>query len=73
VNGSLDSLQMNRPFNLLGLPAMSVPMGFDQSGLPMGLQLVGRPWNESTLLRCGAAYQQTTDWHLRAPPTAALA
>jgi len=70
VNRSLDSLQLSRPFNLLGLPAMSVPMGFDGSGLPMGLQLVSRPWAESTLLRCGAAYQQLTDWHLRVPPTA---
>jgi aspartyl-tRNA(Asn)/glutamyl-tRNA(Gln) amidotransferase subunit A len=70
VSRSLDSLRINRPFNLLGLPAMSVPMGFDDSGLPMGLHLVSRPWDESTLLRCGAAYQQATDWHLRLPPTA---
>jgi aspartyl-tRNA(Asn)/glutamyl-tRNA(Gln) amidotransferase subunit A len=68
VNRSLDSLQLSRPFNLLGLPAMSVPMGFDGSGLPMGLHLVSRPWDESTLLRCGAAYQAMTDWHLRMPP-----
>jgi aspartyl-tRNA(Asn)/glutamyl-tRNA(Gln) amidotransferase subunit A len=68
VNRSLDSLQLSRPFNLLGLPAMSVPMGFDGSGLPMGLHLVSRPWDESTLLRCGAAYQSVTDWHLRMPP-----
>jgi aspartyl-tRNA(Asn)/glutamyl-tRNA(Gln) amidotransferase subunit A len=70
VNRSLDSLQLSRPFNLLGLPAMSIPMGFDECGLPMGLHLVSRPWDESTLLRCAAAYQQVTDWHLRAPPTA---
>lgn len=69
VNGSLDSLQLNRPFNLLGLPAMSVPIGFDDSGLPIGLQLVTRPWDESTLLRCGAVYQEVTDWHLQVPPT----
>jgi aspartyl-tRNA(Asn)/glutamyl-tRNA(Gln) amidotransferase subunit A len=70
VSRSLDSLQLSRPFNLLGLPAMSVPMGFDRSGLPMGMHLVCRPWAERTLLRCGAAYQSVTDWHLRLPPTA---
>jgi aspartyl-tRNA(Asn)/glutamyl-tRNA(Gln) amidotransferase subunit A len=63
VTRSLDSLRLNRPFNLLGVPAMSVPMGFDGLGLPMGMQLVGRPWDELTLLRCGAAYQELTDWH----------
>ena len=71
VTGSLASLQMNRPFSLLGLPAMSVPIGFDCAEMPIGLQLVGRPWAESTLLRCGAAYQEVTDWHLRLPPIAA--
>ncbi|HEX6509070.1 MAG TPA: amidase [Chloroflexota bacterium] len=71
VTGSLASLQMNRPFSLLGLPAMSLPIGFDSTDLPIGLQLVGRPWAESTLLRCGAAYQAITDWHLRVPPVAA--
>jgi aspartyl-tRNA(Asn)/glutamyl-tRNA(Gln) amidotransferase subunit A len=70
VSRSLDSLHLSRPFNLLGLPAMSVPMGFDRSGLPMGMHLVCRPWDEPTLLRCGAAYQSLTDWHLRLPPTA---
>jgi aspartyl-tRNA(Asn)/glutamyl-tRNA(Gln) amidotransferase subunit A len=71
VSGSLASLQMNRPFSLLGLPAMSLPIGFDSAELPVGLQLVGRPWAESTLLRCGATYQEITDWHLRLPPIAA--
>jgi aspartyl-tRNA(Asn)/glutamyl-tRNA(Gln) amidotransferase subunit A len=67
VTRSLDSLALNRPFNLLGLPAMSVPMGFDGLGLPMGMQLVSRPWDELTLLRCGASYQAMTDWHRRTP------
>ena len=70
VNRSLDSLQLSRPFNLLGLPAMSVPMGFDSCGMPLGMHLVSRPWDEVTLLRCGAAYQELTDWHRRLPPTA---
>ena len=70
VNRSLDSLRLNRPFNLLGVPAMSVPIGFDSAGLPMGMQLVSRPWDELTVLRCGAAYQELTDWHRRRPPEA---
>jgi aspartyl-tRNA(Asn)/glutamyl-tRNA(Gln) amidotransferase subunit A len=68
VARSLDSLRLNRPFNLLGLPAMSVPMGFDGLGLPLGMQLVSRPWDELTLLRCGASYQALTSWHRRSPP-----
>jgi aspartyl-tRNA(Asn)/glutamyl-tRNA(Gln) amidotransferase subunit A len=56
------------PFNLTGLPALSLPCGFTESGLPIGLQLVARPWAESSLLRAGQAYQQATNWHLRRPP-----
>jgi aspartyl-tRNA(Asn)/glutamyl-tRNA(Gln) amidotransferase subunit A len=67
---TVEALQLNRPFNFLGLPAMSVPMGFAADGLPMGLQLVARPWAESRLLACGAAYQAVTDWHRRVPPAA---
>ncbi|MDP9368302.1 MAG: amidase [Chloroflexota bacterium] len=56
------------PFNATGQPALSVPCGFDESGLPVGLQLVGRPFAEATLCRIGHAYEQTTRWHLRLPP-----
>ncbi len=56
-----------RPFNLSGHPAISVPCGFDEKGLPIGLQLVGRPFEEGTLLRMAHAYQQQTDWHTRRP------
>ncbi|TDH64682.1 amidase [Dankookia rubra] len=56
-----------RPFNYLGLPTISVPCGFDDRGLPVGLQLAGRPFAESTVLRAADAYQQVTDWHRRAP------
>lgn len=56
------------PFNYLGVPALSVPVGFTASGLPVGLQLVGRPFAESTLLRTAASYQANTDWHRRSPP-----
>ena len=56
-----------RPFNYLGLPTISVPCGFDDRGLPVGLQLAGRPFAEATVLRAADAYQQVTDWHRRAP------
>ena len=57
-----------RPFNYLGLPALSLPCGFDEAGLPAGLQLVGRPFAEAHLLRAGDALQRDTDWHTRLPP-----
>lgn len=56
------------PFNVTGLPALSLPCGFGAAGLPIGLQLVTRPWNEILLLQAGALYQSETDWHMRAPP-----
>jgi aspartyl-tRNA(Asn)/glutamyl-tRNA(Gln) amidotransferase subunit A len=55
------------PFNLSGLPALSVPCGFTQVGLPVGLQIVGRPFDEATVLRIGQAYEAATDWHTRKP------
>ncbi|WP_135466784.1 amidase [Crenalkalicoccus roseus] len=57
-----------RPFNYLGLPTVSVPCGFDDRGLPVGLQLAGRPFAEATVLRAADAFQRETDWHRRAPP-----
>jgi len=59
--------RLTRPFNALGLPALTVPCGFSRDGLPLGLQLVGRPFAEATLLRLGHAYQRVTDWHTRRP------
>ena len=56
-----------RPFNLTGLPALSLPCGFDD-GLPIGVQLVGRPFEEATLLRAAQAYEAATEWHTLAPP-----
>ena len=55
------------PFNASGLPALSLPCGFTRAGLPIGLQLVGRPFDEATVLRAGHAYEQASDWHLRRP------
>jgi Asp-tRNA(Asn)/Glu-tRNA(Gln) amidotransferase A subunit family amidase len=53
--------------SLTGLPSLSIPAGFSNEGLPVGVQLVGRGLGEPTLLRLGHAYQQATDWHLRRP------
>lgn len=55
------------PFNLTGLPALSLPCGFTAEGLPVGLQIVSRPWAEAEILRAAYAYEQATDWHLRRP------
>ena len=58
------------PFNLTGLPALTVPCGFSQEELPIGLQIVSRPWNEAGVLRTGYAYQQATSWHKMKPKIA---
>ncbi|MCJ7557060.1 MAG: amidase [Gammaproteobacteria bacterium] len=55
------------PFNLTGLPALSLPCGFTRGGLPVGLQIVGPAWAEARVLRAGYAYERATDWHLRSP------
>jgi len=54
--------------NLAGLPGMSIPCGFTKAGLPIGLQLIGKPFDEATVLKVAHAYEQATDWHLRKPP-----
>jgi aspartyl-tRNA(Asn)/glutamyl-tRNA(Gln) amidotransferase subunit A len=53
--------------NLAGLPAISVPCGFSEAKLPVGLQLTGRMFDEATLLRAADAYERVTDWHTQAP------
>jgi aspartyl-tRNA(Asn)/glutamyl-tRNA(Gln) amidotransferase subunit A len=55
-------------FDVLGLPAISVPCGFTRDGMPIGLQIAGPRFNESRVLALAGAYQQITDWHTRAPP-----
>jgi len=60
-------LNLTRPANLSGFPAISLPCGFSSKGLPIGLQLIGRPWDEATLLRAAYAYEQATPWHERFP------
>jgi aspartyl-tRNA(Asn)/glutamyl-tRNA(Gln) amidotransferase subunit A len=53
--------------NLAGLPALALPCGADRAGLPIGLQVIGRPFDEETVLRIGHAYEQSTEWHRRRP------
>jgi aspartyl-tRNA(Asn)/glutamyl-tRNA(Gln) amidotransferase subunit A len=53
--------------NLAGLPALSLPCGFDNDGLPIGMQIIGKSFDESTILNLAYAYEQTTDWHKRKP------
>ena len=55
------------PANLAGLPALSLPCGFDRTGLPIGMQIIGRPFEEAAVLRLGHAFEQATDWHRRRP------
>jgi aspartyl-tRNA(Asn)/glutamyl-tRNA(Gln) amidotransferase subunit A len=57
--------------NLVGIPALSIPCGF-KDGLPIGLQIMGKPFDESTVFKVADAYQRMTDWHERAPATAEL-
>ncbi len=56
------------PFNLTGMPTLALPCGFASAGLPLSLQLAGRPFEEGTVLRVGHAYEQATTWHTRRPP-----
>jgi aspartyl-tRNA(Asn)/glutamyl-tRNA(Gln) amidotransferase subunit A len=65
-DGLIDSL-FTPTWNAVGLPALAIPMGFNATGLPTSLQIVGRPFEESLVLRAGDAYQQRTDWHLKSP------
>ncbi len=60
--------QYTRAYNITGFPAVSVPCGFDESGLPIGLQLAGRAFDDATVLRAAHAYEQATDWGQRRPP-----
>jgi aspartyl-tRNA(Asn)/glutamyl-tRNA(Gln) amidotransferase subunit A len=59
--------RFTRPINYLGLPSLSIPTGFSRTGLPVGMQLIGRAFDEAMLLRIGAAFQRATDFHARVP------
>ena len=55
------------PFNFTGLPAISVPAGFTETGLPVGMQIVGKPFDEPGVLRAAHAYQQDAEWFKKRP------
>jgi aspartyl-tRNA(Asn)/glutamyl-tRNA(Gln) amidotransferase subunit A len=58
---------LTRWVNYLGLPALSCPCGFDRDGMPIGFQLIGRPFSDAMLLRVGAGYQTATTFHTARP------
>ena len=59
--------RFTRPINYLGLPSLSIPAGFTKAGLPVGMQVIGRSFDEAMLIRIGAAFQRATDFHERVP------
>jgi len=60
--------RLTRPGNFLGVPALSVPAGFTRAGMPVGMQLLGRPFDEATVFALGHAFQGATEFHRKAPP-----
>jgi aspartyl-tRNA(Asn)/glutamyl-tRNA(Gln) amidotransferase subunit A len=62
-----DAIRYTFPFDLLGLPAISVPCGFSPDRMPIGVQFIGRAFDEATVLRAAYAYEQATEWHARHP------
>jgi aspartyl-tRNA(Asn)/glutamyl-tRNA(Gln) amidotransferase subunit A len=69
----LPTVRNTSPFNVSGLPSISVPCGFTSTGLPIGMQIIGPPGGDAIVLQLAHAYEQATDWHKRRPhtPTAA--
>jgi aspartyl-tRNA(Asn)/glutamyl-tRNA(Gln) amidotransferase subunit A len=59
--------RFTRPVNYLGLPSLAIPSGFAKGGLPVAMQLIGRSFDEATLLTIGAAFQRATDFHAKVP------
>jgi aspartyl-tRNA(Asn)/glutamyl-tRNA(Gln) amidotransferase subunit A len=72
LSGVMDNV-LTPVWNAVGFPALSVPMGFTADGLPLGLQIAARPFEDAVALDVGMAYQTQTDWHLRRPAMATLA
>ena len=64
---SRETVRLTRVFNANGLPAISVPCGFSDDGLPMALQFVGKRFSDATVIGAAHAYEQSTDWHKRRP------
>ncbi len=77
ISGKRESVRsaltrLMRPYNLVGIPTIVIPCGFSNSGLPMALQIAGRPFEESTILAVARAYEKRTPWHERRPSIKAL-
>ena len=70
ASGAEISVRNTFPFNVFGIPTVSVPCGFSRGGLPIGMQISGPPLGEAVVLRLAHAYEQATDWHTRQPPCA---
>jgi aspartyl-tRNA(Asn)/glutamyl-tRNA(Gln) amidotransferase subunit A len=68
IDGGAMRLSFTSYWNAMGLPALVTPMGFNAQGLPLSMQIAGRPFDEALVLKVGDAYQQMTDWHLRVSP-----
>jgi aspartyl-tRNA(Asn)/glutamyl-tRNA(Gln) amidotransferase subunit A len=76
IEGTVDELterqgmfaRLTRSFNGLGIPALALPCGFSQTGLPLAVQIAGRPFDEATVLRVGRAYERATGWSGNRPP-----
>ena len=68
LDGLAGRRSFTAPFNLASAPALSINCGFTSQGLPIGLQIAGKPFDEETLFRVAHAYEQATDWHTRRPP-----
>lgn len=68
VDVPLRNATQTMPFNVTGNPALAIPTGFSKGGLPLGMQIVGRPFDEPTVLRIGAAYEAAAGWTARRPP-----
>jgi aspartyl-tRNA(Asn)/glutamyl-tRNA(Gln) amidotransferase subunit A len=68
VDVRLATTRFMRALNLAGLPLLSIPCGFDSESMPIGLQIIGRLFDERTILEVGHAYERATAWHSRKPP-----
>jgi len=68
AGGVAPSLRNTQPFDIYGLPCMSIPCGFSRGGLPIGLSISGPHLGESDVLALAHAYEQATEWHRRRPP-----
>ena len=64
------TLSNTRPFNIFGLPTVSLPCGFSKDQMPIGMQITGPPWGEAKVLALAHAFEQATEWHKRRPPEA---